>query len=84
MSCVGVVTSCSVGDCKTDTTGGGGEIEAEVEGNGSIVGASVSIGATLNVLGGVCFGVVIFALIGGNIVLVLGFRQPCVIPRQYY
>lgn len=82
VGCAGVVTSHSEdGDCITDTTGGG-EIEVDVEGKGS-VGASVSIGATLKVLGGVCFGVATFAFIGGNIVLVLGFLHPCVTPRQY-
>lgn len=82
VGCAGVATSHSEdGDCITDTTGGG-EIEVDVEGKGS-EGASVSIGATLRVLGGVCFGVATFAFIGGNIVLVLGFLHPCVTPRQY-
>lgn len=57
-------------------------MEVDVDGKGSD-GASVSIGVTLKVLGGVCLGVAIFALIGGNIVLVLGFRHPCIIPRQH-
>lgn len=84
VGCAGVVTSHSLedGDCITDTTGGG-EIEVDVEGMGS-EGASVSIGATLRVLGGVCFGVATFAFIDGNIVLDLGFLHPCITPRQYF
>lgn len=77
--CVGEVTSRSEGgDCITVTTGGG-EMEADVEGKGSDC-TSGSKGVTLKVLGGVCFGVVIFALIDGNIVLVLGFLHPCATP----
>lgn len=63
-------------------TTGGGEIEADVDGNGSDC-AIGSKGVTLRVLGGVCFGVAIFALIDGNIVLVLGFLHPCATSSQY-
>lgn len=79
-----MVTSRSEGgDCITETIGcPGGESEVDVEGKGSVEDI-VSIGATLRVLGGVCFGVAILALIGGNIVLVLGFRHPCITPRQH-
>lgn len=80
--CVGVVTSRSGGDERMAETVGGGDMEVEVEGRVSEGLASVSNGATLKVFGGVCFGVTTFVLIGGSIVLVLGFRHPCVTPRR--
>lgn len=86
--CVEVVTSQSEGiGCITETIGGG-EIEAEaevdtqveVEANGSEGTSELSTGTTLKLFGGVCLGVDSFPLIGGNIVLVLGFLHPYVTP----
>ena len=54
-------------------------MEADVEGIGSDCPRG-SKGVTVRVSGGVCFGVEIFALIDGNIVLVLGFLHPCATP----
>lgn len=71
-----VASRSDVGDCITVTIGGG-DMDDDVEGRGS-GGVSVSSGATLNVFGGVCFGVTTLVLIGGSIVLVLGFRHPCI------
>lgn len=88
---MGVVTSRSQGGgCITETTGGG-EIEAEaevdtqaeVEAKGSEGANGLSTGATLRLFGGVCLGVDSFPLIGGNIVLVLGFLHPYVTPITF-
>lgn len=84
---VGVVTSISGDDVvRTFVTTGGGDMDVDVEGKVSVGLASVSNGATLRVFGGVCFGVTTFVLIGGNIVLVLGFRHPCFLktPRRVF
>lgn len=70
------VSRSLAGVCITVTIGVG-DIEDEVEGKGS-GGVKASNGATLKVFGGVCFGVTTFVLIDGSIVLVLGFRHPCI------
>ncbi|KOC62842.1 hypothetical protein WH47_02545 [Habropoda laboriosa] len=56
------------------------DTQAEVEAKGSEGDSGVSTGATLRLFGGVCLGVDSFPLIGGNIVLVLGFLHPYVTP----
>lgn len=88
VGCEGVVTSQSEGGAWITETTGGGEIEAEaevdtqaeVEAKGSEGASGLSTGTTLRLFGGVCLGVGTFPLIGGNIVLVLGFLHPYVTP----